>query len=60
MARRLEINLHLRTPAPAGEVYSLSATLYYQKPPTQGEEMDHPAEPVVVDHRPIQFVIASA
>ena len=60
MVRQLEINLHLRTPAPAGEVYSLSATLYYQKPPTQSEEMAPAAEPVVVDRRQIQFVIAAA
>ncbi len=59
MARRLEINLHLRAPAPAGEVYSLSATLYYQKPPTQGGEIDYPAEPLVVDHRQISFSITA-
>lgn len=60
MAQRLEINLHLRQPAPTGETYTLSVLLYYQKPAAEGEDIDQLNQPWEIDRRQITFQIAAA
>ena len=58
MARKLELNLHLRYASPAGK-YTLTATLYYQTPPSQGEDgsLIPPGEPIIVDRRSLSILI---
>lgn len=58
IARKMELNMHLREDKPGGE-YSLEAVLYYQKLPEVKEETppEEPPEPLIVDQVKINFTI---
>lgn len=57
MARKLELNLHLRQAEP-GEEYTLLAVLYYQKLPNADQDpIELPAERLIVDRKQVSFKI---
>ncbi|MBN2149333.1 MAG: hypothetical protein JW726_18240 [Anaerolineales bacterium] len=56
MVQKLELTLHLRQPHP-GASYTLAATLYYQKLPTQDDELSQMPEPLIVDRSQVTFEI---
>jgi hypothetical protein len=58
MARKMELNMHLREDQPGGE-YTLEAVLYYQRLPEMKEDAppEAPPEPLIVDRSKISFTI---
>ena len=57
MSRKMELNLHLRPDAPAGE-YTLAVTIYYQKLPNPEQPEAPMPEPLIVDRSQTTFHIS--